>query len=168
MVTEVANIDEEQGQLLHFTIGNEDYLLAIYVIQEILEYRPVTSVPALPDVIHGVLNLRGQYIPIIDLARRLSLKKQEVGKRTCIVVVECYDEDVQMAVGLLVDKVNRFVDIDLAEISEPPRFGHTISTDLIDGMTQIDGKDYVVLRVEKLLNLQELIKLLEKHKDQLE
>lgn len=156
------------GQLLHFSIGQDHYLLGIDIIQEILEYRSVTPVPSMPDVIHGVINLRGQYIPVFDMARRLALDKQVVGKRSCIVVVECHDGDDKLAIGLLVDKVNRFVSIDPAAISEPPRFGHTISADLIDGMIQIDDLDYIILRIDKLLNLHELIELLQQSEDTLE
>jgi purine-binding chemotaxis protein CheW len=152
--------EENQGQLLHFNLGGDQYLLPIDIIHEILEYQPVTQVPSMPDVVHGVLNLRGKYIPVIDLSRRLALEKLKINKRSCILVTECNDGSESLMIGLLVDKVNHFMSLGSDGLSPPPQFGHSIANDLIAGMTKIDGTDYIVLKVETLLNLQELIALL--------
>lgn len=151
-----------QLKLLNFIIANEEYLLPIGIITEILRYQPVTSVPTMPDVIHGVLNLRGTYVPVIDLAKRLIISDQlTITQKSCIVITRCKDEEQEVIVGLLIDEVNDFIDVDSEQIAEPPRFGHAINADLIQGLIQLNRKDYLVLNVEKLLDLQALLSLLE-------
>lgn len=151
-----------QLKLLNFIINDEEYLLPIGIITEILRYQPVTSVPTMPDVIHGVLNLRGAYVPVIDLAKRLIIGDQlTITQKSCIVITRCKDADQEVTVGLLIDEVNDFIDVDVEQIAEPPRFGHAINADLIQGLIQLKGRDYLVLNVEKLLDLQALLALLE-------
>ncbi|WP_018694362.1 chemotaxis protein CheW [Algicola sagamiensis] len=153
-------------KLFKFTLAAEHYLLAVDVISEIIRYRPVTQVPTIPEVVHGVLNLRGKYIPIIDLAKRLTANQHtEVDAKTCIVVTECSNKEQRVAVGLLVDEVVDFIDIDANEVSQPPEFGHSIASDLVEGMIRMDDEDYLILNVEKLLDLDKLIEILESNKE---
>lgn len=149
-------------KLLNFSIAKEKYLLPIGIISEILRYQPVTSVPTVPDVIHGVLNLRGSYIPVIDLAKRLIIGDSlNITAKSCIVITRCQDVEREVTVGLLIDEVNDFIDVDSSQIADPPRFGHAINAELIKGLINLKGTDYLVLNVEKLLDLQQLLELLE-------
>ena len=151
-----------QRKFLHFVIGDKDYLLLLDVVNEVLRYRPVTQVPTVPDIIHGVFNLRGTYVPVADLAKRLDLSEQTgITKKTCILLTECESDNEHILVGLLVDEVNEVLAIDETTLSEPPKFGHSIAVDLIQGMFRKDDKDYIVLEVNKLLNLDELLAILE-------
>ena len=96
-------------KLLNFSIANEKYLLPIGIISEILRYQPVTSVPTVPDVIHGVLNLRGSYVPVIDLAKRLVIGDSlNITAKSCIVITRCHDAEQEVTVGLLIDECERF------------------------------------------------------------
>ena len=150
------------GKLLHFTIRGEEYLLNIDIISEILQYQKVTKVPTVPDVVYGVINLRGKYVPVIDLAKRLMLddKPPSIHKKSCIVVTECTNDSNTVTVGLLVDEVNEFIELGDTEISDPPKFGHSVSADLIKGMIHMNDDDFLVLDVDKLLDLEALLKLL--------
>ena len=157
----------EPLKLLNFTLADEQYLLPIDIIGEILRYQPVTKVPTVPDVVHGVINLRGSYVPVIDLARRLALgEKLDVTARSCIVITRCSDDDQEVTVGLLIDEVNEFISIARDEIKEPPRFGHAIAADMILGLAQISGIDHLVLNVAKLLDLRALVDMLESVKEE--
>ena len=84
-----------------------------------------------------------------------------ISTKTCIIITRCRDEQREVAVGLLIDEVNDFIDVDPAMIAKPPRFGHAINSDLIQGLVNLNKRDYLVLNVEKLLDLQALIELLE-------
>jgi purine-binding chemotaxis protein CheW len=75
------------GKYLTFGLGDEVYGLEILKVQEIIGLMRVTRVPGLPEVIRGVLNLRGKVIPVIDLRRKFSMEAKSDTERTCIVVV---------------------------------------------------------------------------------
>ena len=75
-------------QFLTFRIGHEHYGLELSQTREIIEYGGITEIPLMPNFLRGVINLRGEVVPVIDLAVRLGRKPISVQRRTCIIVVE--------------------------------------------------------------------------------
>lgn len=147
---------QEQGQYLTFMLGGEVFAIGILHIKEIIEYGSLTTVPMMPDYIRGVINLRGAVVPVVDLSARFGRKSAEVTKRTCIVIIEVMNEDVQQVIGVVVDMVNEVLEITAAEIEPGPSFGAKIRADFIRGMGKVDGKFVIILDVDKVLSVEEL------------
>ncbi|GMR16880.1 MAG: chemotaxis protein CheW [Gammaproteobacteria bacterium] len=145
---------------LTFKVDEEDYGTDIDNIKEIIEYGAMTRVPLTPPHIRGVCNLRGNVIPIIDLAVRLDKTVNEVTKRTCIIIVELQDNDEIMDIGFVVDEVDEVMDISAAQIEAAPQFGADIRSDFITGMGQVDGKFVILLSLEDVLSITELSELI--------
>ncbi|HPP48213.1 MAG TPA: chemotaxis protein CheW, partial [Accumulibacter sp.] len=82
-----AFIDGPQ-QYLTFLLGGEMFAVGILNVKEIIEYGNLTEIPMMPVFIRGVINLRGAVVPVIDLAARFGGRQSEVGRRSCIVIVE--------------------------------------------------------------------------------
>ena len=85
------NTVTEAGRYLTFSLNGEAYALDIFHVTEILEYRPLTVVPMMPDFIRGVINLRGRAVPVIDLAIRFARGSTVIGRRTSIIIVHIHD-----------------------------------------------------------------------------
>ena len=94
---------EEETQYLTFLSGTEIFGVGILHIKEIKEYVTVTTIPMMPDFVKGVINLRGNVVPIIDLPVRFGRGKSTLSKRTCVIIVEVEFEDEFMDIGILVD-----------------------------------------------------------------
>src|SRR5260370_36153601 len=75
-------------QYLTFFLADEEYAINIQRVKEIIEYTAVTKVPKVPEWIRGVINLRGNVVPVVDLAERFGLEYRPVTKTACIVIVE--------------------------------------------------------------------------------
>lgn len=147
---------EEQNQFLTFTLMSEVYGLSILSIKEILEYGEVTHVPMMPPYMLGVLNLRGHVVPVVDLAMRLGSREgSEVGRRTCVVIVEVLYDEQPMEMGLVVDAVNEALHIADEEIESAPRFGSNINIDFVYGMAKLQDRFVILLNIEKVLALEE-------------
>lgn len=146
----------QDDQYFTFKLNGEDFGIEILRVREIQEYREITVVPRTPSHIAGVLNLRGQVIPIIDLNRFFSGEKTEVKRKTCIVVLEIPGEDQDIPVAILVDSVNEVVSIEDENIDPPPSFGSRIQTDFIKGMGRIKNDVIILLNVKSLMNLENL------------
>lgn len=141
---------------LTFLLGDKSYAISILKIKEILEYGAVTSIPKMPDFICGAINLRGQIVPVIDLLERLGNGKSDVGKRSCIVIVEMQFSNETLNIGVIVDAVSKVMDFKNSEIEEAPSFGGMVETDFIEGMGKI-GEDFVViLNIDRVLSLEDL------------
>ena len=94
------------GQNLSFRCMQTALALLIDRVREIIEYGQVTTVPMMPGYVRGVLNLRGNVVPVIDLAFRFGGKPTEVGRRTCIIILELPIGKTSQLAGLIVDAVD--------------------------------------------------------------
>lgn len=154
-VTEVAEVQEQQ-QYLTFMLRGEVFAIGILAIKEIIEYGKLTEVPRMPEFIRGVINLRGAVVPVVDLAARFGKDTTDVGRRTCIVIIEVANGDDTQVIGVMVDAVNAVVEIPQSEIEAAPSFGAKIRADFIQGMGKLDGNFVIILNVNKVLSADEL------------
>lgn len=139
-----------------FMLGNDAYAIGILSIKEIIEYTTMTEGPLMPACVHGVINLRGAVVPVMDLQVRFGQTPSPVTKRTCIVIVEVLGPEGQQVMGVVVDAVNEVLDIDASDIEPPPAFGTRIRTDFISGMGKVRGKFVILLNVNRVLDLDDL------------
>lgn len=158
-VVAAALVPEEQGQYLVFTLHNEAFAIGILAIKEIIEYGSLTEVPMMPALVRGVINLRGAVVPVIDLSARFGRGRTEVGRRTCIVIVELEQNGERQDLGVIVDAVNEVIEIPRCDIEPPPAFGAMIRTNFIAGMGKVAGRFVVILDIEHILSLDELASL---------
>ncbi len=148
-------------QYLTFRIGNENYGLELSQTREIIEYSGITEVPLMPNFLRGVINLRGDVVPVIDLAVRLGRKPIEVQKRTCIIVVELQNNEQNHVLGLLADSVSEVIEMNDENIEDAPSFGANIRADFIQGIAKRDDEFVVLLDANSALSIRELAHLVE-------
>ncbi|MBX9936417.1 MAG: chemotaxis protein CheW [Burkholderiaceae bacterium] len=153
----------EPPQYLTFHLGEEMFAMSILAVREIIEYHALTTVPLVPALIRGVINLRGSVVPVIDLAVRFGRSAGAVSKRTCIVMVETnpdHDEATQSTgaqkMGIVVDAVSEVLEIAPDAIEPPPEFGTHLRPDFIKGMVKINQHFVVLLDIDPILSLQEI------------
>jgi len=144
-------------QFLTFVINDETYGVGILHIREIIEYDNLTVVPLMPDFISGVINLRGNVVPVVNLALRFEHNAKEIDKRTSIVIIDIKDHDNEnVEVGMVVDIVNEVIELTDSDIAAAPSFGAKIRADFIHGMGKIDDKLMILLDVNHVLSINEL------------
>ena len=148
--------DTNTHQYLTFSLHGEMFAVAILNVKEIIEYGNLTEIPMMPAFIRGVINLRGAVVPVIDLAVRFGNTTSEVGKRTCIVIVEVQEGDFRHDIGIMVDAVSEVLEIPASEIEPPPSFGAKIRADFIAGMGKVTGKFIIILNIMKVLSVEEI------------
>ena len=146
-------------QYLTFLLAGEMYAVGILNVKEIIEYGQLTEIPMMPAFIRGVINLRGSVVPVVDLAARFGHAQSEVGKRTCIVIIELAHEDERHDIGIVVDAVSEVLEVSDADIEPAPAFGAKIRADFIAGMGKIGGKFVIILDIQKVLSVDEIANL---------
>jgi len=109
-------VEFDEDKYLTFAIGEDAYGIAIDVVEDIIGIQEVTYVPSQPKYLKGVINLRGQIIPVIDIRLRFYQEAIDYDDRTCIVVIKMED----MPVGVVVDRVLEVVNI--TEVTVPSSF----------------------------------------------
>lgn len=153
---DTMTLDVEQSQYLTFRLGEEEFGVGILQVKEILEYGGITRVPMVPDFIRGVINLRGNVVPVVDLAMKFGMPKRDVTNRSCVVIVEVSLSGEQTTMGVLVDAVSQVMDILPQEIEAPPPFGAKIKVDFIQGMGKTERKFIILLDIDKVLSGEEM------------
>ncbi|WP_447791644.1 MULTISPECIES: chemotaxis protein CheW [Pseudomonas] len=146
-------------QYLTFSLAGEHFAVGTLSVKEIIEYSQLTRVPMMPPSIRGVINLRGAVVPVIDLGARFGGGQTEVGRRTCIIILEVTHADEQQVIGVVVDAVNEVLEISPADIEPPPVFGAHIRTDFIQGMGKVGGRFVILLDIGRVLSVDELAAL---------
>ncbi len=149
-------------QFLTFRIGGEQFGMELAQTREILEYNGVTEVPLMPKFLRGVINLRGDVVPVIDLSVRLGREPISVQRRTCIIVVEITLDEQQHVLGLLADAVSEVMEVTDADIEQAPAFGAGIRADFIKGIAKRGTQFIVLLDANAALSVRELAQLVEK------
>ena len=153
------SVEDKEGKYLTFALGAEEYGLEILKVREIIGYMDITSVPQTPPHVKGVLNLRGQVIPVVDLRLKFGMEEVEVTDQTCIIVVEIDQGSRQFQTGIIVDNVSEVLDITRDQIEDAPAFGSQMSTDFILGMAKMGESVKILLDIDKVLGGEELDKL---------
>lgn len=142
----------KEGKYLTFSLGAEEYGLEILKVREIIGYIDVTAVPQTPHHVRGVINLRGQVIPVVDLRAKFGMETAEVTDQSCIIVVEIVQGSRKCSMGIVVDRVQEVLDIAGENIEDAPQFGATVRTDFILGMGKVGNSVKILLDIDKVLD----------------
>ena len=148
--------DDQLQQYLTFFVGSENFAIGILDVKEIIEMGNVTRVPMTPDFIRGVINLRGNVVPVVDLSARLGRDISQLTKRTSIVLVEIESGDEVQMIGMMVDQVNEILEIPEENIQAAPDFGADIRTEFIQAMGRVDDEFLILLDIKRVLSVEEL------------
>ncbi len=143
---------EKEGKYLTFALAQEEYGLEILKVREIIGYMEITAVPQTPAHVKGVINLRGQVIPVIDLRAKFGMETAEITEESCIIVVEITQGKRKFDTGIVVDHVQEVLDIAGEDIEAAPQFGASVNTDFILGMGKIGESVKILLDINKVLS----------------
>lgn len=151
----------ESLQVLSFELDNDHFAIEIGIIQEVIEYRKVTRVPRCPDFMQGVINLRGQVIPVVDLRVYFGMTAKAPDLDTCIIIIDINIDDEHCAIGIIADSVQEVVEFDVSEIRPAPKIGLSVDNRFIYGMVEQGQHIMVLLSVQKVFNADELHEMID-------
>jgi purine-binding chemotaxis protein CheW len=144
------------ARFLSFTLGSEAYCMEILKVKELMGMTEITPLPQTPEYIRGVINLRGQIIPIIDMRLKFGLPPEAYSKRTCIIVVELDYQGESMLMGLVVDSIQEVISIPEDKISKIPFINAKVRAEYIKGVANTAEGIKLILDVVKILSDDEL------------
>lgn len=137
---------------LTFKLGNETFAANVAYVLHILGIPEITKMPNSPDYVLGVMNLRGQVLPVIDPHPRFKIEPQESTKDTCVVVLEINVKDEKFQIGSLMDSVQEVIEISDEEILPPPELGTQYDSKYIDGVIHKGDKFILILNITQVFS----------------
>ncbi len=134
-------------QLVTFTLDEVEYGVDILSVHEILRFPDITRLPNTPKFIKGVINLRGNVLPVVDVRERFGFPLGTVTDLTRVIVIEAGERQI----GLLVDNVSQVIRINTKNIDSPSILIEGVSEEFITGVARLKGRLIVILSVENIV-----------------
>jgi len=136
-----------EEQLVTFSLGSEEFGVDIMRVQEIIRIPPITRVPKAADYIEGVINLRGNVIPVISLRTRFGMTRAEETDLSRIVVLQVQTK----VIGVRVDTVTEVLRLDSEAIEPPPPIALGIDSQYIRGVGKIGERLLILLDLDHIM-----------------
>ncbi len=137
-------LDNKSHQFLSFTLSDEVFAVNVQQVSEILDVIKITHVPQMPDYMLGVINLRGNVVPVIDLRTKFGMERRAANSENCIIVLEVDFGGEVVVIGVLTDAVREVLNLSTEQIEPPPRMGMKLKSEFICGMGK-QGEDFIIL-----------------------
>jgi len=141
-------------QFCTFLLDGHVFGTPVPKVQEVIQHQEMTQVPLAPDVVRGLINLRGQIVSAIDLRRRLGLEDRAAGQLPMNVVVRTNDG----AVSLLVDEIGDVIEVEEETLESPPETLQGFAREVVSGVYKLSGRLLLALDIDKIVDLSDLNK----------
>jgi purine-binding chemotaxis protein CheW len=142
----------ERAQYVTLGVANELFAAPVEKVQEILDMRPIARLPQAPANLLGMIDVRGQGIPVLDLRLTLGIEAVEDNENTRIVVLSISGPDRQLTIGLRADRVFEVTVLDQDELDPPPAISAAWHTHSIAGIGRRNGAFVTVIDLDRLLS----------------
>ncbi|MBU4177306.1 MAG: chemotaxis protein CheW [Desulfurivibrionaceae bacterium] len=145
-------VQSQTTQYLTFMLREEGFAIEISKVREVLDVTTMTRIPRMPEYLSGVINLRGNVVPVMDLGQKLGMGSIKYTKNTCIMIVELEVDANLVEMGVLTDSVQMVLDLNPEDIESVPKMGTNLNTEFIKGMgRQTEEKFLIILDIDKVL-----------------
>lgn len=146
------NMNSETKEFLSFFLGEEHYAIDIMTVKEIRGYETVTKIANAPSFIKGVINLRGDIVPIIDLRIKFSVGEATYTEFTIVIMLNVCDR----IVGIVVDGVSDVIKLQDEDIRPPPEFGVAFDSKYLLGLASLEEHMVILVNIDSLISSDEL------------
>lgn len=142
-------LETEVKQFIVFRLGNEEYGIDIQKVTTIENLKPITRVPRSPEYFRGVLNLRGDIIPIMDLRKKFNLPQVDDTEDSRVIIVNIEE----ISFGIIVDKVEEVLQLNAESIESITNFSNDISMNYLQAVGKVEDRIVSLLNIEKFARI---------------
>ncbi|MDO3382774.1 chemotaxis protein CheW [Gilvimarinus algae] len=142
----------QEKEFLSFTLGDEHYAVDIMQVQEIRGWEKATKIANAPDFIKGVINLRGDIVPVVDLRIKFNVGKPVYNEFTIVIVLQIR----QRVVGIVVDSVSDVIRLTPDMIRPAPEFGVAFDSRYLKGLSNVEDHMVILVDIDELITSKEL------------
>ncbi len=152
----MTQVISQPSQYLTYKLGDELFAVSVSQVREVLELAPITKVPTAPDYMRGVVNVRGNAIPVVDLRLKFGLPRSQDSLHTRIVVLELKLDGESCVVGGIADSVHEVIELDPAQTNPPPTIAMRWRSEFIRGMGRRGDQFIIILDIDAVFSATDL------------
>lgn len=149
MLVSQLNMDIS-NQFVVFSVEDEEYGVPILSVQEIISLPNLTRVPGVPDYISGLINLRGNIIPLYVLRSRFNLEEKDLNENSIVIIAQTGEENLK-TIGFIVDSVSDVLSITKESLSKTPEFSSTIDVNFIEKIGKVGNRMVIIINMKNFL-----------------
>jgi len=146
-------------RFLSFILNGDVYCIRITNVKEIRGMTDITRLPQTPDFIMGVINLRGQIVPVVDLRLRFGMPFLEYHERSTIIVVEIEARGEKDFLGIVVDKIQEVISLPAEQIRQVAYLKAKVKSEYIEGMAEVGDHILIVLDIRKIIDEEDYVQI---------
>jgi len=147
--------NKHKNTFLSFHIGKEIFAISVKKVLEVLEKQHITEIPDVPDYVKGVINFRGDILPVIDT--RIKFKIPIINDQSFVVIVmEVSENEKNMRICAIVDNVQDVIAVDDTEVKPVPELGLKYKSDFLTGMIKTETSFIMILDINKVFSFEEI------------
>lgn len=143
---------ESTERYLQFDLGSESYAIHLLSVKEVIPRPDTTPLPNSPSYYIGIMNLRGQIISIVDLRKKLNINVKKEETEEAVIIIEIAG----VGIGVVVDSINRVLNIATDSVTEVPEVSSQINAKYIEGVYQGENNLTILLDLASVLNIKEI------------
>lgn len=148
--------NKHKNVFLSFRLGKETFAVSVIKVLEVLQQQHITEIPDVPSYIKGVINFRGDILPIFDSRLKFNLKVDEDEEKNVIIVLDLTNDNQKMRIGAIADGVKDVLAFDETEIKPVPEMGLKYNAEYINGMIKSGDSFIMILNVDKVFTAEEV------------
>jgi purine-binding chemotaxis protein CheW len=141
---------------LSFHLGKEVFAVSVNKVLEVLEKQSITEVPKMPEYIRGVINFRGDILPVLETRVKFNMPIRDENKKYVIIVLDLQFKDRTVALGAIADSVRDVLEIKEEDIKPVPELGSEYNTEFLKGMIKNDERFLMILDIDKVFEMEDL------------
>ncbi|MBN2165332.1 MAG: chemotaxis protein CheW [Marinilabiliaceae bacterium] len=148
--------DQTKKHYLSIKLNDELFAIDVHKVLEVLQKQQVTNVPNVPDFIKGVINFRGEILPVIEARQKFNMPLREDEKKYVIIVLDLTTNDRKLMLGVIADGVKDVLEFADDEIKDVPDMGANYNLEFIHGMVQVNNRFLMILNVDRVFSSEEI------------
>ena len=140
----------ENKNYLLFGLNDEFFGIDVDYVVRVIDLEKMMKIPKAPSFIAGAINMEGNVVPVVDLAKKIDLGETTITEKTKCIILEIHHEDETMGVGVMIDAVHDVTEISQGETQPPPLENMGFDTHTLEGMFKSNENFYMLINAVKV------------------
>jgi len=152
----MSSVIPTKNHYLSIKLGDELFAVDVRKVLEVLQKQQITKVPNVPDFIKGVINFRGEILPVIDARQKFNMPTREEGQKHVIIVLDLETDNRKLMLGVMADGVKDVLELSNDDVKDVPDMGCNYNVEFLKGMVRLDNRFLMVLNVDRVFSSEEI------------
>ena len=152
----METMEQTQNHYLSIKLSDELFAINVNKVLEVLQKQHITKVPNVPEFIKGVINFRGEIVPVIEARQKFNMPERANKDKYVIIVMELKIKELTILIGVIADGVMDVIELSEEDIKDVPEMGTSYNTEFLQGMIKLDNGFLMLLNVDRVFSSEEI------------